>query len=76
VEDFPVPEGVVVMPVDLSLSGGCARPVPMAFLAGTEPKSGCGPARGTAKVETTADQAGESDKPADKPVTKPVIEGQ
>ncbi len=76
VEDFPVPEGVVVMPVDLSLSGGCARPVPMAFLAGTEPKSGCGPARGTVKVETPADQAGESDKPADKPTAKPVVEGQ
>src|SRR6266508_984149 len=76
VEDFPVPEGVVVMPVDLSLSGGCARPVPMAFLAGTEPKSGCGPSRGTAKAETPADQAGESDKPADKPAAKPVIEGQ
>ena len=76
VEDFPVPEGVVVMPVDLSLSGGCARPVPMAFLAGTEPKSGCGPARGTAKPETPADQAGESDKPVDKPAAKPVIEGQ
>src|SRR5262245_56749576 len=76
VEDFPVPEGVVVMPVDLSLSGGCARPVPMAFLAGTEPKSGCGPARGTVKVETSADQAGESDKSADKPTAKPVVEGQ
>src|SRR5712692_463639 len=76
VEDFPVPEGVVVMPVDLSLSGGCARPVPMAFLAGTEPKSGCGPARGTVKVETPAGQAGESDKPADKPTAKPVVEGQ
>jgi penicillin-binding protein 1A len=80
VEDFPVPEGVVVMPVDLSLSGGCARPVPMAFLAGTEPKSGCGPARGTAKVEAPADQAGESDKPAEKPAekptAKPVVEGQ
>ena len=76
VEDFPIPEGVVVMPVDLSASGGCARPVPMAFLAGTEPKSGCGPSRGAPKVESAADQPGESDKPADKPVAKPVIEGQ
>src|SRR5262249_14626048 len=45
VEDFPIPEGVVVAPVDLSASGTCMRPVPMAFLAGTEPKNTCGPAR-------------------------------
>jgi len=77
IEDFPVPEGVVVIPVDLSPSGSCARPVPMAFLAGTEPKSGCGPSRGTAKVEAPADQAGDADKPADKPAAKPpAVEGQ
>src|SRR5436189_4186016 len=45
VEDFPVPEGVVVMPVDLSAAGVCAKPVTMAFLAGTEPKNTSGPAR-------------------------------
>jgi len=45
VEDFPIPEGVVVVPVDLSASGTCMKPVSMAFLAGTEPKNACGPAR-------------------------------
>src|SRR6266436_4372243 len=45
VEDFSIPEGVVVVPVDLSASGTCAKPVTMAFLAGTEPKNTCGPAR-------------------------------
>jgi hypothetical protein len=29
----------------LNVSGGCVRPVPMAFIAGTEPKDTCGPAR-------------------------------
>jgi penicillin-binding protein 1A len=45
VEDFPIPERVVLVPVDLNVSGGCVRPVPMAFIAGTEPKDTCGPAR-------------------------------
>jgi penicillin-binding protein 1A len=46
-EDFPVPERVVLTPVDLSMSGACARPVMMAFVAGTEPKTTCGPVRYT-----------------------------
>src|SRR5262245_25018043 len=46
IEDFPVPERVVLAPVDLSASGGgCIRPVMMAFVAGTEPKMTCGPVR-------------------------------
>jgi penicillin-binding protein 1A len=44
-EDFPIPEGVVVVPVDLNPGGDCARPVMMAFIAGTEPRTTCGPAR-------------------------------
>ncbi len=71
VEDFSIPEGVVVVPVDLSASGTCAKPVTMAFLAGTEPKSTCGPARAsapkpesapatTAPVIPTPDQSAES----------------
>jgi penicillin-binding protein 1A len=44
-EDFPVPEGVVVVPVDLNPAGACVRPVMMAFVAGTEPKATCGAAR-------------------------------
>jgi penicillin-binding protein 1A len=44
-EDFPIPERVVLVPVDLNTGGGCVRPVTMAFIAGTEPKETCGPAR-------------------------------
>ena len=73
VEDFPVPEGVVVMPVDLSASGTCAKLVPMAFLAGTEPRSPCGGPRGAPKGEAQTDQAVETDKPL---VIKPQTEGQ
>lgn len=43
-EDFPVPDRVILAPVDLAVGGGCARPVTMAFIAGTEPKTVCGPA--------------------------------
>lgn len=44
--DFPVPERVVVVPVDLFAGGGsCLRPVMMAFVAGTEPRITCGPAK-------------------------------
>src|SRR5215510_12012926 len=43
--DFPVPERVVIVPVDLYPSGGCVRPVVMAFVAGTEPKVTCGPVK-------------------------------
>ncbi|MBI1727027.1 MAG: penicillin-binding protein 1A, partial [Candidatus Rokubacteria bacterium] len=54
VEDFPTPEGVVVVPVDLSALGSCVKPVMMAFLAGTEPKNTCGPARGAPKGDSPA----------------------
>src|SRR6266446_6307042 len=70
VEDFPVPEGVVIMPVDLSASGTCARLVPMAFLVGTEPRSPCGGSRGAVKSEAQTDQAGETDKPPARPLTE------
>src|SRR5438105_6916413 len=40
-EDFPIPEKVVLVPVDLDPSGECVRPVPMAFIAGTEPQVSC-----------------------------------
>ncbi len=43
--DFPVPDRVVVVPVDLNAGGGCVRPVMMAFVAGTEPRTTCGPAK-------------------------------
>src|SRR5712692_6611492 len=76
VEDFPIPEGVVLVPVDLSMAGTCARPVMMAFISGTEPRNNCGPKPIAPKPEGTPGQAGESDKPADKPTAKPVVEGQ
>jgi len=41
-EDFLVPDGVTVVLVDEDPSGECLRPVPMAFLAGTEPAVTCG----------------------------------
>ncbi len=41
-EDFPVPEGITIVLVDEDPSGACVRPVPMAFLAGTEPPISCG----------------------------------
>jgi penicillin-binding protein 1A len=68
VEDFPVPEGVVLVPVDLSPSGTCARSVMMAFLAGTEPRNTCGPARGQAKSDAPAGQVGQDPGP---PTAKP-----
>jgi penicillin-binding protein 1A len=40
-EDFPVPEGVTVVLVDEDPSGACVRPVPMAFLTGTQPAISC-----------------------------------
>src|SRR5438093_1267203 len=40
-EDFPVPEKVVLVPVDLDPSNECVRVVTMAFVRGTEPLA-CG----------------------------------
>ena len=45
IEEFPIPDRVVMAPVDLAAAGACARPVMMAFVAGTEPKVTCGPAK-------------------------------
>ena len=44
-EDFPVPERVVLMPVDLDATNECVRVVVMAFVRGTEPSVSCGPRR-------------------------------
>jgi len=40
-EEFPPPEGVVSLLVDEDSSGECVRPVPMAFIRGTEPMFWC-----------------------------------
>jgi len=44
-EDFPVPERIVLLPIDLDPSNECVRVVTMAFIRGTEPASTCGPRR-------------------------------
>jgi penicillin-binding protein 1A len=44
-EDFPVPDRVVIVSVDLDPSNECIRPVPMAFVKGTEPPTSCGARR-------------------------------
>ena len=40
-EDFPVPDRVVSLLVDEDPSGECVRPVPMAFVKGSEPAASC-----------------------------------
>ncbi len=43
-EDFPIPERVVIVSVDMDPSNECIRAVPMAFVRGTEPASVVRPA--------------------------------
>ena len=40
-EDFPIPDRVATLLVDEDPSGECIRPVPMAFIKGTEPQVAC-----------------------------------
>jgi len=44
-EDFPVPERVAIVSVDLDPSNECVRAIPMAFVKGTEPAASCGARR-------------------------------
>jgi len=44
-EDFPVPERVSLVPIDLDPSNECVRVVTVAFVRGTEPAVSCGPRR-------------------------------
>ena len=54
VEDFPVPDRIVLVPVDLvGASAACVRPVMMAFVAGTEPRNACGPAKPAPALATS-----------------------
>jgi penicillin-binding protein 1A len=46
-EDFPVPDQIVMAPVDLDPSNECVRVVSMAFVRGTEPLMPCGVRRQT-----------------------------
>ena len=51
-EDFPVPERVVLVPIDLDPSNECVRVVTMAFVRGTEPATTCGPRRQSVPTAT------------------------
>ncbi len=63
-QDFPVPEGVVLVPVDLDPGAGCVHPVTMAFIAGTEPRGTCGAAHpGSATSLPWSGAAGPSGAP-------------
>jgi penicillin-binding protein 1A len=62
--DFAAPPGVTVRQVDLDPGGSCVKPVMMAFIAGTEPKGGCGASR----VVTTGGE------PAPPPAPAPAVE--
>jgi penicillin-binding protein 1A len=52
-DDFPLPEQVVQVPVDLDPSNECLRVVTMAFLKGTEPELSCGGHRQAVPAATT-----------------------
>src|SRR5262245_13392677 len=56
-EDFPIPERVAIVPVDLDPSNECVRPVPMAFVRGTEPASSCGSRRQMTPAPSTTTTA-------------------
>jgi len=64
-EDFPVPERVVSLLVDEDPSGECARPVPMAFIKGSEPAAAC------AGVGQRRAQPAPAAPPATAPATAP-----
>jgi len=66
-EDFRVPERVVLAPVDLDPSGTCARPVTMAFVAGTEPRATCGPARASTPPATAPGETATATAPPPAP---------
>ena len=83
VEDFPIPEGVVLVPVDLSMAGTCARPVMIAFISGTEPRNNCGPKPIAPKPEGTPGDAAPPLAPpagaaptASGPAPRPTEQGQ
>jgi 1A family penicillin-binding protein len=52
-EDFPIPERVVIVSVDMDPSNECIRVVRMAFVKGTEPATSCGPRRQMTPSGTT-----------------------
>jgi penicillin-binding protein 1A len=57
-EDFPIPERVTLVPVDLDPSNECVRVVTMAFIRGTEPAVSCGSRRQAVSPPVTSPPAG------------------
>jgi penicillin-binding protein 1A len=68
-DDFPMPDRVVLAPVDLDPSNECVRVVTMAFVKGTEPAVACGVRRQA--VPGAPPGAGEL--PAPSPMPPPVL---
>jgi penicillin-binding protein 1A len=63
-EEFPVPERVAIVSVDRDPSNECIRPVPLAFVRGTEPAASCGPRR----QMTPSGASGSPSEPGAQPV--------
>jgi len=68
-EDFPMPERVVLAPVDLDPSNECVRVVTMAFVKGTEPAVACGVRR----QAVPGAPPGPGETPAPTPVPGPAL---
>ena len=64
-EDFPVPDRVVIAPVDLDPSNECVRVVPMAFIRGSEPAIPCGQRRPSPGPAAPAPSGSPSASPRD-----------
>src|SRR3989475_10576429 len=56
-EEFPIPDKVILVPVDMDPSNECVRVVTMAFIRGTEPAVGCGARRQATPPDPTAPPA-------------------
>jgi penicillin-binding protein 1A len=67
-EDFPVPDRVVSMLIDEDPSGECLRPVPMAFVKGTESGVAC-----TAVGQPRAQAATPAPTPSQPPTPTPAL---
>ncbi len=70
-EEFPVPERVSLVPVDLDPSNECVRVVTMAFVRGTEPSVSCGPRRQAVTPGTSPPAITPPPAPAATPVPAP-----
>jgi penicillin-binding protein 1A len=69
-DDFPIPEKVALVPVDLDASNECVRVVTLAFVKGTEPAVTCG-ARRQAVPGAAPDPAAPAPPPAVVPPAPP-----